>query len=340
MTDNPPPTLRAVSGDDVPRRAGLTPSSGASDRRLIDVVGDLGFASRERIAAAIETGRAAGRPAERVLLEQGTIDADQLARAIAERYGLDHVDLDAFDVEAAAVQLLAPTIAARYEAVPISFVDDHTLLVAVVDPANAPALEDIATRTRLEVRAAVASGEALARLLRGEVRPPAPVVDLREATGTPDLELARSVLGEAVRRGASSVHVQPGSVRLRIDGALAPSTTAGAERVAALLASFKALADGGSARLAVDGRSLGIAVSTLPGLDGESLVVRVRNRDAPAPRLDALGLGAEERRRVDDALTAGSGAVLLAGPAGRRTEALYAILAAVVSAERRVVAVV
>ena len=69
-----------------------------------------------------------------MLLEQHAITAEQLSRAIAERYGLDHLDLGVFKVDMAAVNLLSAAAAKRYGAVPVSYVDDHTLLLAMSDP--------------------------------------------------------------------------------------------------------------------------------------------------------------------------------------------------------------
>ncbi len=73
-----------------------------------------------------------------LLLEQGTINSEQLSRAVAERYGLDHVDLSIYHVDVAAAALFPVTMARRYKAVPVGYVDPHTLLVAAADPGQRP----------------------------------------------------------------------------------------------------------------------------------------------------------------------------------------------------------
>ncbi|HSC03137.1 MAG TPA: hypothetical protein VLC49_07450, partial [Solirubrobacteraceae bacterium] len=125
---------------------GVTPPTrrGGSSRQLTDVVVELGFAEQETVTRAVEAARAAGVPAERMLLDQQAVTAEQLSRAIAERYGLDHLDLGIFKVDMAAANLLSAAAAKRYGAVPVSYIDEHTLLLAMSDPANVLAVDDVA----------------------------------------------------------------------------------------------------------------------------------------------------------------------------------------------------
>src|SRR5919112_6374154 len=135
-----------------------TPSRrGGSGRVLTDVIVDLGFVEREAMDNAVEMAHAAGSAAERVLLSTGAINEGQLARAVAERFGLDHLDLQVYRVDPDAAKLVTPAAIKRYQAVPVSFASDRTLLVAMSDPANVLAVDDIAVMTGYEVRPAVAS---------------------------------------------------------------------------------------------------------------------------------------------------------------------------------------
>ena len=92
---------------------GLTPPSevSRSGAFVTDVIVDLGYAPRERVDAVVAEARAARRQPERMLVEQGAIDADQLSRAVAERYGLDHLNLGVFRVDMAAANLISETVA-------------------------------------------------------------------------------------------------------------------------------------------------------------------------------------------------------------------------------------
>src|SRR3954451_6494381 len=154
--------------DTRPKRGnGMTTPSrrGGSGRVLTDVIVDLGVVDRGTMDLAIERGNESGAGAERVLVNDGTLSDEQLARAVAERFGLDHVDLGLYRVDPGAARLVTPAAVRRYRAVPVSFVGDRTLLVAMVDPANVLAIDDIAVMTGYEVRPAVSSLADVERLL-------------------------------------------------------------------------------------------------------------------------------------------------------------------------------
>ena len=114
---------------------------------------------------AVEAARHPGMTPEKVLLEGGAITEDQLARALAERYGLDHIDLTEFPVDTSAAALLRKTAAKRYMAAPVGFAEDGALVLAVSDPADSLGLSDIAVMTKLSVRPAVAARSQIAKLV-------------------------------------------------------------------------------------------------------------------------------------------------------------------------------
>src|SRR4051812_6561967 len=108
---------------------GVTPPQvrGGTTRFLSDVIIQLGYAPHETVQAAIETARQQGTTPESILLDQAAISQDQLSRAIAVRHGLDHIDLSVFKVDMAAANLISSSNAKRYDAVPISFVNERTV---------------------------------------------------------------------------------------------------------------------------------------------------------------------------------------------------------------------
>src|ERR1700761_2907337 len=150
-----------------PETPGLThPARYGRDARFVTVVlVALGYVGAERVEAAVGESRLAGKAPERLLLEQNAIDARQLSRAIAERYGLDHVDLTAYPVDMAAANLLPISSARRYQAVPVGYADAGTLLVAMADPANVLAADDIKMATGLQCRMIVADPADIETLL-------------------------------------------------------------------------------------------------------------------------------------------------------------------------------
>jgi hypothetical protein len=145
-------------------RGVVAPTGGNRSGFLSDVIVELGFATRETVEQAVREARSPGTTVARVLVDIGAIDEEQLARATAERYGIDYVDLSGFDVDPTAANLIKPAAARRYQAVPVAHLG-KSLLVAMADPADALGLNDIAAMTKLDVRPAVASRPALNELL-------------------------------------------------------------------------------------------------------------------------------------------------------------------------------
>src|SRR5262245_64790000 len=163
-------TAAAVASSDGPPQEtpGLTPplGQGRPGMFVTDIVVELGFAPAERVTEIVKEARIAGAAPEDLMLDAGVIDADQLARATAERYGLDHVDLNVYRVDMGAANLITVESARRYQAIPVGFVDSDTLLVAVADPGNVLAVDDIQMITGLNCQVAVAAWEDIEAQIR------------------------------------------------------------------------------------------------------------------------------------------------------------------------------
>jgi type IV pilus assembly protein PilB len=383
MDRNDPPHLQSVPGPEVEdgvlarqpepeRSTGITPPTrrGGSGRFLTDVIVELGFADAARVEAAVESARTAGQTPEMVLLTSGDITQDQLARAVAERYGLDHLDLNSFQVDMGAANLISSSAARRYDAVPVSFVDERTLLVVMADPANVLAVDDVAIMTGLEVRPAVASREDIAALVTKLNRlddavqeaveeedkdDPAEIVDLREsAEDAPVIKLVHSIIAQAVELGASDIHFEPeGSemrVRFRVDGVLGSSTTVPRRMVLGVVSRIKIMADldiserrvpqDGRVGLTIEGRHVDVRVVTLPSVHGESAVLRILDKEAVIMDLDGLGMQDHERERYEHSFKKSYGAVLATGPTGSgKSTTLYAALNQLNTPEKNIITI-
>ena len=136
-------------------------ADGRPGRLIGDVVVDLGFATREKVEEAVEIARGQGKPTGQVLVEQGILRHDQLARVVAERFGLEYIDLSVYELDMGAVSLIDMEAIRRYQAVPVGFLEDGTLLLAMADPTNVLTIDDIAMLTGRRVRSASASIEDL-----------------------------------------------------------------------------------------------------------------------------------------------------------------------------------
>jgi type IV pilus assembly protein PilB len=355
-------------------RVGITSPTrrGSSSRFLTDVIVDMGLVARARVDEAIAASRSSGTTPERVLVDEGALSNDGLARALAERYGLDHLDLGVFQVDMGAANLVTTAAAKRYQAVPVSFVDKRTLLVAMTDPSNVLAVDDIAIMTGYEVRVAVAAPDDIVALISrldrledvvaaGEVAESeaeaqgAEVVDLREtADDAPVIKLVNQIVAQAVEQGASDVHLSPDGketrVRFRVDGVLHDVTTVPRRMGPGVVSRVKIMAEldiserrvpqDGRVGLTVDGRHVDLRVVTLPSVHGESIVMRILDKDSVVMKLEKLGMGDADRESFEHAIHQTHGAVLVTGPTGSgKSTSLYAALQVLNTPEKNIITV-
>jgi type IV pilus assembly protein PilB len=360
---------------------GLTPPlhRGHSRGFITDVLVELGYADAEAVQAAVEESRTAGRSPEALLLERGTIGSDQLSRAVAERYGLDHVDLTAYQVDVAAAALFPVTMARRYKAVPVGFVDSKTLLVAAVDPANVLAADDIQIATGLDCHIAVAAEDDVESLLArlGTLQSAAADAIVEEqhladeaveeedelaevssmqagAEDAPVIKLVYSILAQAVGEGASDIHLEPEEgelrIRFRIDGVLKESAHVPKRMITAVISRLKIMSEldiaekrvpqDGRVSVAVEERRIDLRVTTLPTSRGEGATIRILDEGNAQRTLDDLGMDGSARARFEDAFQQAYGAVLVTGPTGSgKSTTLYAALAELNEIEKKIITI-
>jgi type IV pilus assembly protein PilB len=391
---NPPTQTEAPPARKRKKGNGITTPSrrGGSGRVLADVIVDLEFVDRERMASATAVAVSNGSAPEHVLVAEGDLTEDQLARAVAERFGLDHLDLGDYRVDPDAAKLVSPAAVKRYQAVPVSFVGDRTLLVAMVDPANVLAIDDIAVMTGYEVRPAVSSSPDIDGLLErlqdpdfgngavapedlddgeggdessggGTPPPAAPMYDIRDNTpiafgqGGEDssvIQLVQRVVKEAVERGSSDIHFEPGEdemrVRYRIDGVLQEAATIPVSAVPAVVSRVKILADldiaerrvpqDGRISTQVEGKPIDLRVATLPAAYGENVVMRILDQSKVMIDLDELGMLPQALERFTKAFSQAHGAVLVTGPTGSgKSTSLYGALNQLNTVEKNIITI-
>ena len=360
--DAPPPTA-----------PGLTPprGEGRGSRLISDVIVDLGFVPREQMDAAVAEARESGRRPEQVLVENGALTGDQLARVIAERFGLQHADLTVYKPDLGAVNLITGQAARRFDAVPIGFDDDGALLVAMSDPSNVLALDDLKLMTGHVVRPVVSSTEDIATVVSRMSRldnavaeaveeedddEDVPVVsDIREsADNAPVIKLVNSIIAEAVEDGASDIHFEPAGremrVRFRVDGVLRETTSIPRRMTAGVVSRVKIMGDldiaerrlpqDGRVSLTVEGHAMDIRIVTMPSVHGEGVVMRLLDKEQVLLTLDTLGMEGASAESFEAAFHQAYGAVLTTGPTGSgKSTTLYAALNAINSPERNIITI-
>ena len=348
---------------------GLVPPAqrGRSEQLIGDVIVELGYARREAVERAVKLARDAGLPTGRMMLEMGALRHDQLARALAERFGVDFVDLSVFEIDMGACNLIPVDVAKRYQAVPVGFMPDRSVLLAMVDPSNVLTLDEISMITGRKVRAAAAAAEDVAALLGRLNRLEEEVtefvdeeteVDIGVLEGLDDeapvIKLVYALIAQAVDQGASDIHCDPeaGDMRVlyRIDGMLTHAATIARSMTPALVSRIKIMANmdiaerripqDGRLAVTVEGRRVDVRVATLPLVRGEGVVMRILDSGIVLRELESLGMRQFERARFEHAIAKPYGAVLVTGPTGSgKSTTLYAAVGRINTGERSILTI-
>ena len=359
-----------------PDRPALRQHDSALRRRLGEVLVASGHLSAERLDVVLAEQVEDGTPRRRlgrILVDEGVLDEHALAEALGELLGLPVVDLGREAVEPDVARLLPRAVAERAQIVLLA-VTGRTVRVAAADPTNVVALDDVRLHTGAhEVHVVVAtetqvrdklrrlwalSDESLDITAMADDAEDAdePALDeraLRSAVDdAPTVRLVNAMLAEAVRQGASDLHVEPQRdglrIRHRVDGVLrdvmllpkgaAAAVVSRLKIVSGLDIAERRLPQDGRARIAVDGTAVDARVSTLPGLHGEKVVLRLFATDSAVQPLTTLGLTPGQLAVVERVVAASQGLVLITGPTGSgKTRTLYACLARALTPEVNVV---
>ena len=366
----------AVGAAELPQGTGsglIPPTRRTGPSRFIaDVIVELGYVSRERADAAVADSRKLGKRTGQLLLDSGAITAEQLAHALAERFGLDYVDLGVYQPDVAALKLVSHTAARRFAAAPIGFDESGVLIVAMADPSNVLAVDDLKLITGHEIRPAVASAEDVSGLIgrmthlgdavaaaigedEEEEDALAAVSDIREsAVDAPIVKLVNSIVGQAVQQGASDVHLEPDGrdmrVRFRVDGVLSETTTIPRRMVPGVISRVKIMGDldisekrlpqDGRVGLKVEGHSVDVRIVTMPSVLGEGVVMRLLDKGKALVSLDSLGMTGEARDRFERGFHKSNGAVLVTGPTGSgKSTTLYSALNMINSIDKNIITI-
>ncbi|MFZ1925717.1 MAG: ATPase, T2SS/T4P/T4SS family [Solirubrobacteraceae bacterium] len=344
-------------------------ADGRPGRLIGDVVVDLGFATREKVEEAVEIARAQGKPTGQILVEQGILRHDQLARVVAERFGLEYIDLSVYELDMSAVNLIEMEAIRRYQAVPVGFLEDGTLMLAMADPTNVLTIDDIAMLTGRRVRSASASIEDLNILIMRLSRVEQSVEEIVEEDDgdsesefimdeadkdAPVVKLVHSIIADAIEQGASDIHIDPGEgdmhVSFRIDGVLSLTSTLKRSMATSIISRIKIMSEmdiserrvpqDGRFALTVSGRRVDVRVTTLPLVYGEGAYLRILDKGVAVRGLESLGMQRTEQDRFAYAIARPNGAVLVTGPTGSgKSTTLYAALGAVNDGSRSILTI-
>jgi type IV pilus assembly protein PilB len=339
-------------------------------KQLGQILLEQGLISEEHLQRALDEHRNTPKSLGRVLIDLGYIRERDLVRALAEQVGLEFVDLTEYRIDAAAAALLPEALCRRYRALPIGE-EDGKLLVAMSDPANVYALDDIRTITGRDVRPVVATAndveqsiqkfsgmseqvEALASEAADTLDTEAGVTVEAAVEDAPIVKLVQAIMTQAAADRASDVHIEPTEtdvrVRFRVDGVLHEVMHSPKSIQAGLISRLKVMGDlniaekripqDGRVSLRVSNRSLDLRLATLPTVHGEKIVIRILDKTNALLELSELGFLPQAFESYERSFRKPYGAILVTGPTGSgKSTTLYATLNIVNSIDRHIVTV-
>jgi len=330
--------------------------------------------SREQLGFAIEQQKRSGRRLGRVLVEQGFCSDEQIAEALAQQLGAPYVNLKFYNLNNEVVRLLPESQARRFRAVVL---EDRKskYLVGMADPSDLFASDELKRSLKRDIEVAAISEDQLLQTIDRIYRRTEEISGLAKALeqdlgdayvdfgalgatvgaeDAPVVKLLQTVFEDAVQANASDVHIEPQErnvrIRFRIDGVLQVQTEVDTKIGPALVLRLKLMGglDISEKRHPQDGRfsvrvrdqQVDVRLSTMPVQHGESVVMRLLNRQSAVLSLDHLGMPADMLKRYRELAHRTNGMILVTGPTGSgKTTTLYATLAEINSTEKKVITV-
>lgn len=331
------------------------------ERKLIDeYLLEKGIITEAQLKEALKEAERTNRKIGEILVRRGFAKEEDIARALSEKLGFTFVDLSTYQIENEAVALIPKEAAIRLGAIPI-FKVGNSLSVAMINPLDVAGIDELGCLSgglRIKPVLGTASGikeaigkhygeEAVSgeRLAKTEPRKPQtegePARLVQEASQAPVIKLVNQLIEEAVKSGASDIHLEPQEdgfyCRLRIDGVLHETEPPPKKLQLAVISRLKIMAemDIAQSRLPQDGRiqtktlgrDIDLRVATFPTIHGEHVSIRILDKTQGIVKLEELGFQEDTLKKFKEIICKPYGIVLVTGPTGSgKTTTLYAVL--------------
>jgi len=339
-------------------------TAAASTERLGDILVREGLITREQLSQALQEQRNSGMRLGYTLVKLGLVEETEITKMLARQYRMPAVDLARFEVDPRIVKLIPAEVAVRHTVLPLKR-EGRTLTVAMSDPTNMTVVDDLKFITRYDIFPVIAGEYTLKTAIERyyeqtdaqlqtilkdiEEEEDLEVIEERDeddaptqvADDAPVVKLINGILTDAVKRGASDIHVEPFEkeirVRYRIDGALQEVMKPPIKLRAALTSRIKIMSNlniaerrvpqDGRIKLKMGKRVIDFRVSTLPVIFGEKIVLRILDKGNLTLDLGKFGFEPQAEKDLMRAILNPYGMVLVTGPTGSgKTTTLYSAL--------------
>ncbi|MCI7596477.1 MAG: Flp pilus assembly complex ATPase component TadA [Lachnospiraceae bacterium] len=342
--------------------------------RIGDVLLKAGVITEEQLQTALSRQKGSGRKLGETLIDEGFVSEEEIARALSEQLHMDIIDLQNVNIAEEILQLVPANVLRKNKAVPFEYAKDNVnvLRVAMEDPLDMFAMDDITIITNLQVEPVVATSRSImlaldhyfgqedTRALEQYTREKEIQMEEEEDSysedinNSPIVQLVRSMIEQAVLQRASDIHIEPMErqlrVRYRVDGALYEKATYSTKLLPALSARIKIIGgmDITEKRKPQDGRitqvvnrqEYDIRVSVIPTIFGEKIVMRLAAKNSFGRKKEQLGLNARDMKIFDHILKNPHGIILVTGPTGSgKSTTMYTALSEINTPEVNIITV-
>lgn len=331
-------------------------------RRLGNILVNAGKITGYQLQEALKSQKALGKKLGEILVENKIITEEDIIEAIEQQTGIKKVDLNTINFDRKAIALIPENLCDKYILIPFGF-DNNKIKVALNDPLNIFAIDDVAISTGFEIEsfisqkadikkfigiyyssqqvnnAALQLAKESEKLIKASKSMTAE--DINEVNSAPVVKMIDYMFKNSVEMKASDIHIEPFEheirIRYRIDGKLQTVNTIGIESLGPLVTRIKILGglniaekripQDGRIIAKVDGKEIDIRVSVLPVVNGEKIVMRVLNTGGSILSKEQLGMSEDNINRLERIIANPHGIILVTGPTGSgKSTSLYSIL--------------
>ena len=329
-------------------------------KRIGDLLVDSGKITEEQLQTVLKKQKATGKRIGELLIEEKFLSQDDVIDILEIQNGIPRVYMEMTSVDKEAIQAVPESLANKYVLIPIK-IQDNTIHVAMADPLNMFALDDVKIASGYEVEPLLATKDEIVKAIdkyysgqyiqkaaedltkehmAASTEESQEIIE-EEVKNAPVVRLIDSIIKNASKAGASDIHIEPFEkyvrIRYRIDGELKEVLKSPKETLGALIARIKILANLNIAEKRVpqdgriftefDGNKIDLRVSMIPTIFGEKAVIRILSRENFIIGKEKLGFNSVELEQINHMVKAPYGIILVSGPTGSgKSTTLYSIL--------------
>lgn len=331
-------------------------------RRLGNILVNAGKITSYQLQEALKSQKALNKKLGEILLDSKIVTEDDIIEAVEQQTGIKKVDLNIIDFDRKSISLIPQNLCDKYILIPFGF-DNNKIKVALADPLNIFAIDDVAISTGFEIESFISKKADIRKFIgiyyssqqvsnaalqlakeslkTAQIARNTTAENINEVNSAPAVKMIDYMFKNSVELKASDIHIEPFEheirIRYRIDGKLQTVNTLGIESLGPIVTRIKILAglniaekripQDGRIMTNVDGKDIDLRVSVLPVVSGEKIVIRILNTGGAVLSKNQLGMSADNIKRLDRIISHPHGIILVTGPTGSgKSTSLYSVL--------------